>query len=75
MTERLDTEDLIEVLKRGRPERGMPPPSPVLSDEQLDHLIKYLDWLYQNRSGLMAEWGDLQAGRSIDWRMLDWWEF
>ena len=75
VTERLDTEDLIEVLKRGRPERGMPPPSPVLSDEQLDHLIKYFDWLYQNRSGLMAEWDDRQAGRSIEWRKLNWWEF
>jgi mono/diheme cytochrome c family protein len=75
VTERLDVEDLIEVLKKGRPERGMPLPSPVLSDEQVDDLVKYLDWLYQNRSALLAEWGDLQAGRGIDWRKLDWWEF
>ena len=75
VVERLDTEDLMEVLTMGRPERGMPPPSPTLSVEERDYLIHYLGWLNQNRSDLMAKWEDLQVEQSIDWSRLDWWEF
>jgi mono/diheme cytochrome c family protein len=75
VVERLDTEDLMEVLTTGRPEGGMPPPSPTLSVEERDYLIHYLGWLNQNRSDLMAEWEDRQSERSIAWSRLDWWEF
>jgi len=73
--ERLDEVALHDVLMNGRPERGMPPPAPALSETQRDRLIEYFAWLNENRSGLMAEWEGLQEDRNVNWSRLDWWEF
>ena len=66
---------LHDVLMNGRPERGMPPPAPALSETQRDRLSEYFTWLNENRSDVMTEWEGLQADRNVNWFRLDWWEF
>lgn len=74
-TQRLDEAGLHEVLANGRPERGMPPPSPALSARDRDELIAYFGWLSDNRDALVAAWDERQEDRNVDWSRLDWWEF
>ncbi len=73
--ERLDEAALHDVLTRGRPERGMPPPAPALSSAERDRLIEYFGWLNANRAELVSDWDSRQADRRVDWSRLDWWEF
>jgi len=75
VSQRLDDAELHEVLTNGRPELGMPPPSPALSATQRDQLIEYFGWLNDHRADLMSDWELRQRERQVDWSRLDWWEF
>jgi nitric oxide reductase subunit C len=73
--ERFGDDVLNDVLSNGRPQAGMPPPAPALSQQQRSDLVAYLRWLNTNR-GLLSDASDaIQAGRSLDWGALPWWEF
>ena len=73
--ERLDEDGFRAVLVDGRPERGMPPPAPAFTEQQLDELIAYFRWLNESRPGLVADWTARQAERDVDWSRLPWWEY
>lgn len=73
--ERWDDDALNDVLATGRPERGMPPPFPALTDVQLENAVAYLHWLNENREALAAETQRLVSARSTDWSGLPWWEY
>ncbi len=73
--ERWDDAALHEVLTAGRPERGMPPPTPAFSEAQRDGLTAYFRWLNQNRDDLLTQTQRLTSARSMDWSDLPWWEY
>ena len=75
VVERLDAAEIREVLTAGRPEKGMPPPVPTLSEADIAQVIAYFGWLNQNRSALEGETARRRSGRSVDWSRLPWWEF
>jgi len=75
VVDRLDEVELRTVLTSGRPEKGMPPPTPVLSEAQKDGLVAYFGWLRQNRADLVADADRRKAQRDVDWSRLDWWTF
>lgn len=75
VVERLDDDEIREVLTVGRPAVGMPPPAPALSDQEQDGLVDYFHWLAEHRAGLMAASEERQSNRSFDWRRLPWWEY
>jgi len=68
-------EDIDAVLTTGRPEKGMPPPFPALDATARTQVIAYFKWLNENRAVLISESARIQAGRSVDWSKLPWWEF
>jgi nitric oxide reductase subunit C len=71
---RLALADLREVLMRGRPEVGMPPPAPPFEASEVEDVIEFLAWLAVSRDDLEA--GLASSGApGIDWRRLPWWEF
>jgi nitric oxide reductase subunit C len=72
---RLSTEELKRVLREGRIERGMPPPAPAFSPEDLDGVVAFLTWFGENRDRLEERASEASAGRSVDWARLPWWEF
>lgn len=73
--DRIDEVELRRVLSAGRPEKGMPPPAPSLTDGQRSEVIAYLRWLRENRSELIASWRRRRAERDVDWSRLPWWEY
>jgi nitric oxide reductase subunit C len=75
VVERSADAELDAVLTMGRPEKGMPPPFPALDQNDRAGLVAYFRWLNENRASLIAESGRLQAGRSVDWARLPWWEY
>ena len=72
---RLDESALHEVLTSGRPEQGMPPPVPALSQAQRQQVIEYFRWLNSDRDALRSETARRQSGRRLDWSRLPWWEY
>ncbi|HSM59417.1 MAG TPA: c-type cytochrome [Longimicrobiales bacterium] len=75
VVERLDASELRAVLVGGRPEKGMPPPAPALTREELDGVVAWLRWLNANRADLVAA-TDQAAGRpAVAWSRLPWWEY
>lgn len=72
---RLGEADLLEVLTDGRPDVGMPPPMPPLSDAQKHDLIAYFSWLAEEREPLAGDVASRQADRDVDWSRLPWWEY
>ncbi len=75
VVDRVTDEDIDAVLTTGRPEKGMPPPFPALDATARTQVIAYFKWLNENRAVLIAESARIQAGRSVDWSKLPWWEF
>lgn len=73
--DRLDEAGLVEVLTSGRPERGMPPPMPPLTEEQKGDLVRYFEWLADEREALVADSDRRQSERQVDWSRLPWWEY
>jgi nitric oxide reductase subunit C len=73
--ERVGAVELRRVLNAGRPEKGMPPPAPPLTEDQQADVIAYLLWLNENRSELVASWRRRRADRDVDWARLRWWEY
>ena len=72
---RLDETALHDVLTSGRPEQGMPPPVPALSQTQRQQVIEYFGWLNGDRDALRLETERRQSGAKVDWSRLPWWEF
>jgi len=75
VVDRLDDVALHEVLRSGRPENGMPPPVPALSDAERQQVIEYFRWLNSERDALRSETERRQAGATVDWSRLPWWEY
>ena len=73
--DRLGEAELIELLTDGRPERGMPPPAPALSDGEKADMIAYFEWLRAQRDELEEDAARRQAQRDVDWSQLSWWEY
>lgn len=74
-TRRWDDTALADVLMSGRPERGMPPPVPPLTEAQRAGMLAYLHWLDDNRDQLEAETQRILSARTTDWSDLPWWEY
>jgi len=68
-------DSLTQVLTSGRPERGMPPPSPGFTPDEIDAVIAYFGFLNEHRTGLNERTVAFTGQRQIDWRRLPWWEF
>ena len=66
--------ELREVLMRGRPESGMPPPAPPFQAAEVDEVVEFLAWLAGSRDDLQAGLASFDAP-GIDWRRMPWWEF
>lgn len=75
VVERLSRDSLTGVLTLGRPERGMPPPTPALTPEERDAAIAYLEFLNAQRRGIAERMDALVGERRLDWRAVPWWEF
>ena len=75
VVERVDDESIRTVLTDGRPELGMPPPAPPLTEAHKDAMVSYFHWLSENRATLVGDWEDRQADRDVDWSRLSWWEY
>ena len=73
--ERLDDAALTGVLTHGRPEKGMPLPTPAFAPTELPAVKAWLGWLNANRGTLLAETRRIQGAREVDWSRLPWWEF
>ena len=73
--DRLDGAALHEVLTSGRPDKGMPPPVPPLSEAQREQIIAYFRWLNSDREGLRSQTERRQSGATVDWSRLPWWEY
>ena len=73
--ERATDDDLRSVLTDGRPALGMPPPVPVLSEDEKTQVIAYLHWLNESRRRLLDDSNRRQAERTVDWSKLSWWEY
>jgi len=72
----ISSPDSIEaVLTHGRPERGMPPPSPELSAEERSGVMVYLAFLSARRDELERRSVEAAVERSFDWRDVPWWEY
>lgn len=75
VVERVDDAGLRAILTDGRPTLGMPPPAPVLSNQEQADVIAYFHWLNDNRAALLPDWEARQSGRAFDWSGVAWWEF
>ena len=63
--DRLPETEVAEVIKNGRPERGMVPPP--LSDEERADVMTFLSWLRDNRSTLKDQLGIGEDSQSLPW--------
>ncbi|MDH5642351.1 MAG: c-type cytochrome [Nitrospira sp.] len=50
IAERLSDQEILEVLTKGRPERGMP--NPALGEEQKAHVLAWFKWMTEHRPEL-----------------------
>jgi len=75
VVDRLDDATLHEVLTSGRPDKGMPPPVPALSEQRRQQVIEYFRWLNSERGELQSETRRRQSGATVDWSRLPWWEY
>lgn len=75
VAERLDEAGLADVLTHGRPEKGMPPPAPPFSPEEVSAVTAWFSWLNANRGALLADTRRRQGSGDVDWSRLPWWEF
>jgi len=75
VVERLSADSLDQVLTSGRPQKGMPPPIPPLTDDERSAIAAYLGFLNERRTTLSERADDLAGDRRLDWRRLPWWEF
>jgi len=73
--DRLEDAALHEVLTSGRPDKGMPPPVPPLSETQREQIIDYFHWLNSDRERLRSQTERRQSGATVDWSRLPWWEY
>lgn len=65
---RLKDAEILEVLRKGRPAKGMPPGQVPADQEQ--GMLQLLHWLHEHRDELRAELGPAQGSDSLPW-----WEF
>jgi nitric oxide reductase subunit C len=72
---RLSADSLAQVLTNGRPQKGMPPPIPPLTDGERSAIAAYLAFLNERRAALSERTEDLAVDRRLDWRRVPWWEF
>jgi len=75
VVDRVDDAVLHEVLTSGRPDKGMPPPVPTLSEARRQQVIEYFRWLNSDREALRSETERRQSGAIVDWSRLPWWEY
>jgi nitric oxide reductase subunit C len=75
VVERLDEAELRGVLSNGRPEKGMPPPAPPFTSDEMDGMVAWLTWLNGHRADLLARSESETRGLGLDWSRLSWWEF
>lgn len=75
VVERLDEAELRGVLSSGRPEKGMPPPAPPFTSEEMDGMVAWLTWLNRQRADLLARSGPAPDRPGVDWSRLPWWEY
>ncbi|MDP7005149.1 MAG: cytochrome c [Phycisphaerales bacterium] len=61
-------EQLLEVLKNGKPPRM---PKPTLTDEQIDEIYVFLEWLHVNKDSIRSK----ANAQPILWSQVPWWEF
>ncbi len=73
--ERLSAEELRTVLTEGRVANGMPAPAPAFSDEELDAVLTFMNWLGDNRAAVASGMEAGEPDRSIRWRDVPWWEY
>lgn len=75
VAERLTGDSLRQVLRSGRPDRGMPQPVPPFAPDELEAVVAYLEYLNERRDELQSSTSAVAGDRRIDWRRLPWWEF
>ncbi len=75
VADRLSPDSITAVLTEGRPQLGMPPPIPALTEEERAGVMAYFEFLNVRRSALEARASELSVRRSLDWRALPWWEY
>ena len=75
VVERLSADSISKVLTSGRPEKGMPPPTPAFTAEERDAVIAYFGFLNDARTALEERTDALEGERRLDWRRLPWWNF
>ncbi|MCH7565021.1 MAG: cytochrome c, partial [Gemmatimonadetes bacterium] len=63
--ERLSAEELRTVLAEGRVANGMPAPTPAFSDEELDAVLTFMNWLGENRAAVASGMEAGEPDRSI----------
>jgi hypothetical protein len=63
------------VLLAGRPDRGMPAPSPAFSEAELEDLMAFLAWMGARRDSLSTLLRAADPDRRFSWRDLPWWEY
>ena len=72
---RMTADELRAVLVEGRIANGMPPPMPAFSDDELDGMAAFMNWLNQNRATVASAMEATDPDRSVRFRDIPWWEF
>ena len=72
---RLSPGELTAVLREGRPSKGMPVPTPSLSDEERAELAALFGWLSAQREELITSMHAAEDKRSLEWSAIPWWEY
>lgn len=73
--ERLSADELRTVLFQGRIANGMPPPTPAFSDEELDAMVTFINWLADHRDAIAVGMQEGAPDRSVRFSDIPWWEF
>ncbi len=73
--DRLSDDELRQVLESGRLTKGMPPPAPAFSADELSDLIAFLEWLSTERAAIEQRWETSGPDRSVNWQTVPWWEY
>lgn len=71
----MTAEDLRTILTDGRPLKGMPPPTPNFSEDEINDVIAYLTWLHSSGDDVRVAMTSEGARGSIDWGSIPWWTF
>ena len=69
------SDEVRQVLRVGRPARGMPPPAPAMTPDELDDVMAFLEWLANERARIEAGFRAVTPDRAIDWRAIPGWEY